>query len=459
MEIELQDYQHDFIYSEARHPAGVMGWGCGKTMCSISRSLIYSRLIPDNLGVIFRKTAKSLFDSTLRDFEQFSGYKADSQRNMLIPSNVEDKPSTVMFRHIDEIGDINQQNINLGWYYIEQGEELETDKEFYMLFGRLRRKLFPSEEFLKLKLPIHSGWIIANACDNWIKSLWKDKKLEEAAKDIPEFQGKFVDLIEANTWQNAKNLPAAFLASLKVLEKTKPEIYQAFVMNDWSVGIEQYVMLRRKEIQELKSIVHDFVETKKIISCDPSLGGDACVILVFENTKVVEKIILRVDDTMKIVGELLIIGNRYKINDYAIDSIGIGKGIADRLSEMGKNVVFIISSEEAYDKTKYFNRRSEMWGYTAEQIRAKEIEPITDEDIIKQLLAVRYDPKAVNSQGFTKVVPKQETKKLLGRSPDEADAYVYGIWGLKEIKASKDDEAGEFGFQKKKKVFSGAGGW
>ena len=167
MEIVLKPFQYDFVYSKARHPAFVGGWNTGKTMTAISRARIYSRLIPENLGIIFRKTFRSLSDSTLKDFEKYTGLKVDGNRNL-----VDKNGSITMFRHIDELESINQQNINLGWFYIEQGEELDSDEAFFMLFGRLRRHLNPTPEFLALGLPERSGWVIANAGDNWMRPLW-----------------------------------------------------------------------------------------------------------------------------------------------------------------------------------------------------------------------------------------------------------------------------------------------
>ena len=133
MQIELTPSQFDFLYSKARHPAFVGGWNTGKTLCAISRAIIYSKGIANNLGIIFRKTARSLHDSTLRDFETYTSLKVDSDRNLIYPNK-----SIIMFRHLDEIDSINQQNINLGWFYIEQGDELDSNREFFMLFGRLR---------------------------------------------------------------------------------------------------------------------------------------------------------------------------------------------------------------------------------------------------------------------------------------------------------------------------------
>jgi len=437
MNIELRPYQYDFIYARERHPAFVGGWGVGKSLTGIARARIYSKLIPDNLGVIFRKTAKSLFDSTLRDFERYSNVKVDSQRNLKDPNG-----SITMFRHIDEIGDINQQNLNLGWFMIEQGDELDTDKEFFMLWGRLRRELKPTPEFLKLELALRSGWVIANAGDHWMKPLWKDGGLEGAR------------LVEANTFDNEKNLPADFIESLRVLEKTKPEVYRQFVMNDWNITADRHVMFTRDQLDALRLVTHDHLVTRKVISIDPSEGGDACVIMVIENYTIIDKVKLHVNDTMKIVGEALILGTRHNCNFFAGDAIGTGKGVFDRLAEMGKKVLAIKSSESSSDPDAHFNLRSEMICYLQNLILRRELPPIEDKDVIKQMLAVRYDPKAVNSKGRMKIVPKDETKKLLGQSPDDFDAYVYGIWALKDAEAESTTP-----LRLKQPVFSGAGGW
>ena len=201
--------------------------------------MLYSRGIPNNLGVIFRKTYKSLCDSTLKDFEKYTGLKTNSERNATLPNG-----SIIMFRYIDEIDSINQQNINLGWYLIEQAEELATDNEFYMLFGRLRREVEPSAEFIKLQgifgLPLRTGMILANATKGWIKELWKDGKIFEAQRRI-NYDGVFAELIEAKTEDNKDNLPPDFMQSLEIIKETKPGMYRRFVLNDWEAEIENKV--------------------------------------------------------------------------------------------------------------------------------------------------------------------------------------------------------------------------
>jgi len=418
----------------------VSSWATGKSMCGILRAMTYSELIPNNLGIVFRKEFTDLRDSTIKDFEKYTGLKVNSQRDVVLPNK-----STIMFRHIEELNNI--QNVNLGWYLLEQGDELDSDLEFFLLFGRLRRDLIPSQEFLDLGLALRSGFVIANAGDNWMKSLWKEGKLEGSS------------LEEATTWDNQDVLPQDFLDSLKVLEKTKPEIYRQFVLNDWSVKGDQYILISKQSIALLNNRIHDYPRKKKVLSCDPSTGGDECVIYVLENTKIIEEKILHYDDTMKIAGEIMLMLERHKINDCAIDTIGIGKGIVDRLGELNRNVIAINSAEEATDKDRFANRRAEMWWYAMQLILDQEVEPINDEELVKQLTSLRYKPP--KSDGKIHLELKYETKKRLGRSPDRADAFVYGLWVLKEV--AEDNEAtassNRFNLIHKQHKFSGAAGY
>ncbi len=110
---------------------------------------------------------------------------------------------------------------------------------------------------------------------------------------------------------------------------------------------EDRVLITSRMIDALRDIHRYLPETRRVISCDPSMGGDECVIYAGENTKIIDELILHERDQMKIAGHLAIMGERHKINTYIIDRIGIGKGINDRLAEMGKEVIPFCASETA----------------------------------------------------------------------------------------------------------------
>src|SRR4051812_43169481 len=129
----LEKWQGDFVKSTARFPAMVSAWATGKTLCGILKVMRASEEYPNNLWIAFRKEFTDLRDSTIKDFEKYTGLQVNSQRDVKLPNG-----SLIMFRHMEEINNI--QNVNLGGYLLEQGEEEDTDDKFMMLRGRLRRE-------------------------------------------------------------------------------------------------------------------------------------------------------------------------------------------------------------------------------------------------------------------------------------------------------------------------------
>lgn len=380
-------------------------------MSLILRAMQYSELVPENLGIIFRKEFTDLRDSTVKDFERYTGLTVDSQRNVKLGNG-----SVIMFRHIEELHNI--QNVNLGWFAIEQIDELDSDEEFFTLFGRLRRQLKPTKEFIDLGLPLHSGFVIGNSGDYWGKRLWKEGKLEEA------------ELFEAVTYDNEDILTPDFLDSLEILAKNKPAIYQQFVMNSWEVSQSEFTLIRAGSLNALKNITFKFESTKRIISCDPSLGGDECVIDVAENGLLLHQEILHENDETKIAAKIALLGEDYDVYDFCVDAIGIGHGVATILNNLvkrqGKSVQFIMSAEPAGEDNLYFNKRTEMWFYVSQQILDKKISFPEDEELRRQLMAVRYEP--IRHKGRVRLEDKQKTKTRLKCSPDRADAFVYAIY-------------------------------
>jgi len=94
-----------------------------------------------------------------------------------------------------------------------------------------------------------------------------------------------------------------------------------------------------------------------------------------------------------------------------------------------------ISSGEKSSDDRFTNRRTEMWWYVWEQMKDKRIIYPEDLELRRQLSSVEYKIVVENKVAL---IPKAKTKLLLGRSPDRADAYVYGIWGLKHFTPKKE---------------------
>ena len=207
--IKPKKVQADFLYSKARFPAFGAGWGSGKTMFGIMKGLDLSKKYPDNLGLICRKKFVDLRDSTMRDFERYTGLTINRERKEVVVGD-----SIIMFRHADELSAL--QNINLGWAMIEQAEEFDTDESFQMLRGRLRREGC-----------LHQLIVVYNKNGhNWNWKLWeRDKK--------PDYE-----LFQMTTFDNEDNLPADFIKDLRRMEVEAPRKFARFVMNSSDQEVE-----------------------------------------------------------------------------------------------------------------------------------------------------------------------------------------------------------------------------
>ncbi len=199
------------------------------------------------------------------------------------------------------------------------------------------------------------------------------------------------------------------------------------------VAEEKNVLITSLMLDGIKDLNILFPKIKRIVSLDPSLGGDECVMYCIENGKIIAEKILNERDTMKIVGEAVIFMAQNKCDDIVIDTIGIGKGIADRLNELpGKRVVFFNSSNASGQPDQFANMRAEAYWHVMEQIRDKKIPGIKNQmELCRQLTTVPF--KILTSKGKIILFPKDWIKKKLGRSPDRADCFVMGIWAMQNI--------------------------
>jgi hypothetical protein len=286
--------------------------------------------------------------------------------------------------------------------------------------------------------------IIPDAMDLWgavLRPLLTDTKGKALFIGTPKGLNSFHDLYQKGLhnedgfksylFQSIEN-PYIDPAEIKMAESgTLPAIFAQEYLCSFLASNES-VLIKLQDIENLKGVQHYRDGIRRIISCDPSQGGDECVIYVLENTKIKEQMILHYDDTMKIVGELMVLSNKYYCDDFAVDTIGIGKGICDRLSELRKRVIEINSAEKATNELQHNNRRTEMWWYLMEQIQQREIDYFTDNELKRQLSNAQI--KVSDSRGQVGLEPKKNTKGRLGCSPDRADAFVYGQWGLQFIK-------------------------
>lgn len=118
-----------------------------------------------------------------------------------------------------------------------------------------------------------------------------------------------------------------------------------------------------------------------------------------------------------------------------VDSIGVGFGVIGELRnaqnrrEHAAQVVAVNVAEAASQPTKFMNLRAELWwelGRGLSESGGWDLSAMANADTtVAQLLEPRWD---VDPKGRIRVEPKDEIKKRLSRSPDNADALLLAFY-------------------------------
>lgn len=363
---------------------------------------------PIALGFIGRKQGTDFNHTTLETFKK------------IIPSDIYDLRTgdkeiiidgvaKVFYGGLDDQERIKKFNsMELAFLGIDQAEETErTDVDVLQAALRLKHNGVQ---------PPYKELYTANPADCWLK------------EDFIDLKRPGYHFIPALPKDNP-HLPDVYVQRLKDAFRHSQALLSAYLDGNWFALQASNALFSSNMLQGLRDVNHHWLDTRRIIACDPSLGGDECVTYVIENYTILDTIILHERDTMKVAGHLVTAANKWNVKDFAIDTVGIGHGIGDRVQELlpDAQVIYICSSESATYPDKYYNSRAEMWWYAMIQVQDKKIPYMEDEELRAQLIAMRF--KVINSNGKIQLEPKDEVKKRIGRSPDRADAFIYGIWG------------------------------
>ena len=132
---------------------------------------------------------------------------------------------------------------------------------------------------------------------------------------------------------------------------------------------------------------------------------------------------------MQLVGQLVLIYNQHQVDSVKIDTIGVGTGVEGRLDELGIPTFRVNVSESPggnseTERNKFVNKRAQLYWSLREQLDPDNEDAIglpNDDELIEELMSTKFK---VNSSGKIQIIPKEEIKNIIGRSPDKADALM-----------------------------------
>ena len=115
----------------------------------------------------------------------------------------------------------------------------------------------------------------------------------------------------------------------------------------------------------------------------------------------------------------------------AVDAVGEGSGVADRLSDRYGTVIRFKAGQKALRKGEYYNR----WTEGLEQLGQRLADTAVDNaDAREQLFAaarvLELHEKRRRAGDLLRATPKSELKDFLGESPDHLDTLVMASWAV-----------------------------
>lgn len=169
-----------------------------------------------------------------------------------------------------------------------------------------------------------------------------------------------------------------------------------------------------------------------VLGVDVARGGmDMSVIAARQGSKILSVETFSNMDGPLLAGEIAVRYRRLKASRANIDIIGLGAAVEDALKDPVYHDITVVpvnvaTSSDVLDSDgnrKYQNLRAELWWTLREALDPKTKDPLAlppGDSLLGDLAAPKYDFR----KGWIQVEAKEDTKKRLGRSPDEGDAVM-----------------------------------
>ena len=116
-----------------------------------------------------------------------------------------------------------------------------------------------------------------------------------------------------------------------------------------------------------------------------------------------------------------------------VDDTGVGGGVTDRLRELGYKAIGVDFGGSAIESDDYYNRGSEMWFHLANLMKGRQLDlSCLDGQTFRKLQAELVGRKyKIQSDSRLRVESKEDVRKRLQRSPDDADGLILCTAGRK----------------------------
>jgi len=325
--------------------------------------------------------------------------------------------SQIMFmsESIQEDPDLNRfKGLEVNGFLFEQIEEL---KEQTYLIGMTRAGQWSLD-------PMPPRIIMANAnpSQNWVKTRFYDAYRNGVLPKNIYFQIADINKNPFITEEYKEDLRLSLPA----------DVYDRFVRGNWDATDETGQLVPWSKIHEAKEPIETHNQTK-YLGVDVGRDGPdptVYIILTGDNvTKIEAHAKTSIPDVARRTEELML-EEKIDAENIVVDSVGLGGGVVDILTEKGYGVCAFIGgagTDEELTGTnfKFKNQRSLACWKTAEAIKGGKLGNISNQTLISDIGAIRY---VIKSDKQIYIEAKEEFKKRTGRSSDYWDSLYMAYW-------------------------------
>jgi len=196
---------------------------------------------------------------------------------------------------------------------------------------------------------------------------------------------------------------------------------------EWELEDDADSLFRSTDVEVMwDTSVAQQANKTRYISADIAFTSDRCVIMVWEGLSVVDIVIPESDDKT-VIDTLKALATKWNVraDRIAWDADGVGKYIKQSFPS-GRE---IHNGGKPKQNQGYSNLKAELYFKLSEKMQAGEVKMLTDkykQELEEELAVIRHKSRETMSSKI-ELTSKLDQKRLLGRSPDLADAMAYGM--------------------------------
>lgn len=377
---------------------------------------------PGSRWLMGRSKLKTLKETTLASFFDISKvlgisnqYKYNQQSGIIYWGNGSQIYLKDLFKYPSDPEFDSLGSLEVTGAFVDECNQL-TYKAWQVVKSRIRYKL--SEFNLEPKL---LG--TCNPAKNWVYAEFYNAKKKNTLKPYRKF-------IQALPTDNPY-LPKSYLTALQQLdENSKQRLYYG----NWEYDDDPSALMTYDKICDI--FHNSFVSSgERFITADIArYGRDKTVIGVWDGWRLIKIVTIGKNKVTEAATAIRDLSRDYFVpnSNIIVDEDGVGGGVVDILECNGfVNNSRPLDNPENNEKENYNNLKSQCYFKLASIINQSLIfveceDGETRDSIIQELEQVKQHN--MDKDGKKQVLPKDDVKELLGRSPDYSDMMMMRAW-------------------------------